>query len=134
MYVTAHLVRSSTRAEGINSFLHRHGANFVWPDDAAVLADDQPGKLVKSNVGLAPGFNNVRAYLDVLAPDGTARSEIEAALAALAHDLDERRNPTIFVHGRVTIRFGVELSLELIRAQHLAMLATSALALIGESG
>ncbi|HEX4421672.1 MAG TPA: hypothetical protein VH165_27355 [Kofleriaceae bacterium] len=128
--MTAHLVRSRSGEEGINGFLHLHGADFAWPDDAAALADDKPGKIARRRVDLPPGLNHVRAYLDVLAPDGTPRDALEGALAALSRDLGERRNPTVFVSGGVTIRFGVELGLELIRAQQLAMLASVALALL----
>jgi hypothetical protein len=127
MYVSALLVRSRDGDEGINGFLHHHGADFAWPEDAAPLADDRPGKLVRRRTDLPPGNNHVRAYLDVLAPDRTPYAELETALDALARDLDERRNPTVFSHGPVTIRFGVEPGLELIRGEQLAMLAQIAL-------
>lgn len=82
---------------------------------------------------LPPGGNQVRAYLDVLAPDRTSRAEIEQALAAFSRDLRERRNPTVFNHGVVTIRFGVEPALEGLRAQQLEMLTRSALQLLDEA-
>lgn len=74
----------------------------------------------------------VRAYLDVLAPDRTPRVEIDEALVAFSHDLCERRNPTVFKQGAVTIRFGVELGLEGLRAQHLEMLTRTALQFLDE--
>lgn len=132
MYVTAHLVRSKEGEEGINAFLHLHGPQFPWPEDAAPLADTSPGKIVQRQIDLPPGGNQVRAYLDVLAPDDTDRDEIDRALAGLARDLDERRNPTVFTLGPVTIRFGVELGLERLRAQQLHMLAPVALRLLDE--
>lgn len=132
MYVTAHLVRSSAGDEGINAFVHVHGVQFPWPDDAASLAETDPGKIVYRRVDLPPGGNQVRAYLDVLAPDDSARDAIEGALARLAGDLEERRNPTVFTQGKVTIRFGVELGLERLRAPQLHMLAPIALRLLDE--
>jgi hypothetical protein len=122
VYLTAHLVRSRDGEEGINAFLHLHGTGFAWPADPTALADSNPGKIELRRTSLPPGGNDVRAYLDVLAPDGTPKREFDEALAALASDLDERRNPTVFRHGRVVIRFGVELALEGLRAQQLDML------------
>jgi hypothetical protein len=132
MYVTAHLVRSREGDEGINAFLHVHGPGFSWPEDAAPLADTSPGKVVHRRLDLAPGGNQVRAYLDVLSPDETDRDEIEHALTSFARDLGERRNPTVFTQGAVTIRFGVELGLERLRAQQLDMLTPVALRLLDE--
>jgi hypothetical protein len=132
MYVTAHLVRSKEGDEGINGFLHVHGPRFPWPKDAAPLADTNPGEVVHRRIDLPPGGNQVRAYLDVLTPDESARDEIERALAGFARDLGERRNPTVFTQGAVTIRFGVELGLERLRAQQLDMLAHVTLRLLDE--
>jgi len=132
MYITAHLVKSRDQREGINAFLHIHGATFQWPDDASSLPDTTPGRSVLRRTDLPPGGNNVRTYLDIVAPDGTSRAEIERALSAFSRDLCERRNPTAFNHGVVTIRFGVELALEALRAQHLEMLIRPALQLLDE--
>jgi hypothetical protein len=132
MYVTAHLVRSRSGDEGINGFLHHHGAEFSWPADAADLPDTTPGEIVVRRVDLPAGNNQVRAYLDLLAPDGTPRAQIDQAMAAFVRDLHERRNPTVFVQGGVTIRFGVELGLERIREPQLEMLAAVTCALLDE--
>jgi hypothetical protein len=132
MYITAHLIKDRDQREGINAFVHVHGAAFQWPDDASSVPDTTPGRTVLQRTDLTPGGNNVRAYLDILAPDGTPRAEIEQALNALVHDLHERRNPTVFEHGVVTIRFGVELGLEALRVQQLEMLLRSALQLLDE--
>lgn len=132
MYITAHLVKSRDQREGINAFLHVHGVGFVWPDDASSLPDTTPGKTVLHETDLPPGFNQVRAYLDILAPDRTPRAAIEQALMALSQDLRERRNPTVFRQGVVTIRFGVELGLEGLRAQQLEMLTNPAMRLLDE--
>ena len=129
MYATAHVVRRDTE-EGLNVFLHVHGEDFAWPAEASSLPEVQPGRVVVRRVDLPPGGNRVRAYLDVLAPDGTPLSEIQSALRALARDLCERRNPTVFEAGRVTIRFGVESSLERLREEQLETLANSVLAVM----
>jgi hypothetical protein len=132
MYVTAHLVLSKSGEEGINAFLHLHGAEFPWPEDAAPLADEAPGKIMRRRVDLPPGSNRVKAYLDVLAPDKTTREQLEAAIAALARDLGERVNPTVFVHGDVTIRFGVQVGLVPLRNEQLHTLSSIALTLLSE--
>jgi hypothetical protein len=132
MYVTAHLVKSRDQREGINAFLHVHGAGFVWPDDPSSLPETTSGRTVLHRTDLPPGGNEVRAYLDILAPDRTPRAEIEQALIALSRDLRERRNPTVFHHDIVTIRFGVERALEGLRAQQLEMLTRPALQLLDE--
>jgi hypothetical protein len=132
MYITAHLVESKDQREGINAFLHVHGNRFLWPDDASSLPDTTPGKTVLHRTDLPPGGNKVRAYLDILVPDRTPREEIEQALKDFSRDLRERRNPTVFNQGVVTIRFGVELALEALRAQQLEMLTHPALQLLEE--
>ena len=132
MYLTAHLVKSRDQREGMNAFLHVHGVGFAWPDDASSLPETAPGRTVLDCTDLPPGGNQIRAYLDILAPDRTPRAEIEEALTALSQDLHERRNPTVFNHGAVTIRLGVEPALEGLRAQQLEMLTRPALRLFDE--
>lgn len=132
MYLTAHLIKAGDQREGINAFLHVHGASLAWPDDASSLPETAPGRTVLHRTDLPPGGNQVRAYLDILAPDRTPRADIEQTLEAFSQDLRERRNPTVFRHGIVTIRFGVEQVLEGLRAQQLEMLTRSALHLLDE--
>lgn len=119
MYLTAHLVRSQRHREGVNAFRHWHGPNFAWPEDASTLPELDPGKLDHGakSVEVDPGGNSVRGYIDVLAPDGTALEEIERALDTLRGDLWQRRNPTVFRTGDVTIRLGVERALETTRLE-----------------
>lgn len=114
MYLTAHIVRDSAGNEAMNSFRHWHGSNFAWPVDASTLPDTNPGQLDENamSIGLRPGGNRVRAYLDVLAPDNTSMEELDEALSTLLGDLSQRHNPTVFSVGRVTVRFGVEIALE----------------------
>ncbi len=111
MYATAHRV-SRNGQSGINAFLHLHGPEFPWTRDAASLPEDNPGRLQGTWTALPPGGNLVHSYLDILAPDGTPRAALMEALEALRRDLSERRNPTIFISGPVTLRFGVQIGLE----------------------
>lgn len=128
MYLTAHHVHREG-VEQINAFLHLHGRDFVWPPDPERLPDEEPGEVVAKLTPLTPGGNLVRSYLDLLAPDDTPESELRDAVRHLQDDLLERRNPTLFRHLRVTIRFGVELGLAGIRKHELTALATTAFGL-----
>ena len=111
----------------------------AWVETRA--EDWDPGSLgapidvLVSNAALqwVPGHLDLFSrWVDALAPDGTDRIEIDRALTGLARDLGERRNPTVFTHGAVTIRFGVELGLERLRAQQLEMLSSVVLAMLDE--
>jgi len=119
VYVTAHrVVRPETGEEGINAFLHIHGPDFSWPTEPWLLPENNPGRTTGRQVGLAPGGNRVRSYLDLLAPDETPAAEISAALTGLWLELvaDEALpeiertlpNPVVYERGPVVIRFGVE--------------------------
>lgn len=135
MYIAAHLVRRAGH-EGINAFLHAHPPTFEWPttvDDIAAIADDSPGEIVASRIDLEPGGNEVRAYLDILAPEGTGIDEIERALTSLRDDLAERQNPTVFKTEAIAIRFGVEVGLERLRQLQLDTLARVGLELLRSS-
>jgi len=65
-----------------------------------------------------PGGNDVRSYLDILAPDTCLLEEIESALTglwlelvadtAVSSPLGELPNPLVYRRGRVVIRLGVE--------------------------
>lgn len=95
MYTTAHRVRRGD-VEGINCFLHLHGEEFCWPDDASSVPESAPGEEKRSAVQLLPGGNRVRSYLDVLAPDTTSRALVSWVLTVFGADLNERLNPTVF--------------------------------------
>jgi hypothetical protein len=121
MYSTAHRVSRGGQS-AINVFLHKHGKDFAWPEDATSLPEDNPGALREKWTPIKPGGNPVHSYLDVLAPDETPREAIHQALEELQRDLPERLNPTTFKSGRVTIRFGVEIGLEARREAELGSL------------
>lgn len=122
MYATAHKVVRFDGSEGINSFLHLHGTDFEWPEDSSTLPEDNPGQLGKKEITIPPGGNRVRSYLDLLAPDGLHRDTIIETLKAFEQDLGERRNPTVFHLGTVTVRYGVEDELITMRKDEFILL------------
>lgn len=132
MYLTTHLVRAASGKEGVNGFVHEHGLDFVWPDNASFLPEDNPGRLAQKRIELPPGGNAVRAYLDVLAPDSTPLHVVAHALEKTLNDLPKLPNPVAVHYGAVTIRFGVEAALEPSRRQYLRMLS-AALVELGEA-
>lgn len=121
MYATAQQVSRQGKA-GINAFLYEHGKGFTWPADPSRLPEENPGRLARQHIELPPGNNPVHAYLDVLAPDGTPPALLREALETFHQDILERSNPTTFAFRRVTLRFGVQLSLELYRREMLKRL------------
>jgi hypothetical protein len=118
MYATAHRVRRDGES-AINAFLYLHGPRFKWPHDVAAIPETQPGTLMRKTIAIPPGQNIVMSFLDVIAPDGTARTQIDEALSFFRRDIGERRNPTTFSWGLITLRFGVQLRLEGEREQEL---------------
>jgi hypothetical protein len=70
-------------------------------------------------VDVKPGGNRVRAYLDVLAPDGVKPEKLFHVLTELAEVLGDLDNPVIFRRGDVTVRFGVEMGLIVRRSEEL---------------
>lgn len=134
MYATAHRVTTPRGETGINAFLHKHGRAFPWPDDPSHLPETDPGvDLWNNGPAVRPGGNRVHSYLDVLAPDDTPSVEIEEALDGLwLHLVADAAGPTpvqgplpnplVFRHGRVVLRFGVELAVLPNRALEMAEL------------
>jgi hypothetical protein len=112
MYATAHRVLSARNGrEGVNAFLHIHGAGFPWPINAALLPEIHPGRLEDEIIGVKPGGNRVRAYLDVLAPDPFPAKLLFQVLNQLLQKLPDLDTPLVYTHSGVTIRFGVETGL-----------------------
>ncbi len=109
MYLAAQRVEDKRKRRGLNAFAHRHDQR-GWPDDAASLPETDPGRLVPwaSIVRVPPGGNRVVSYLDVLAPEDAGSREIKQVLDVLDRDLGERKNPTTFRLGRITVRFGAD--------------------------
>ena len=122
MYWMAHRVMDGTEEE-VHVFVHAHGEDFPWPEDARRLPEEAPGRLIREQTGaIKPGGNRVRSYLDVLAPDVVGDSFV-IALAGLIGNVERQPNPTVWVQGPVTIRFGCELALSDQRVDELKTLA-----------
>jgi hypothetical protein len=142
MYATAHRVRSPQGVEGVNAFLHKHGPDFSWPSEPWRLPEENPGRIVIQKVAIEPGGNNVRSYLDVIAPDDVEASDIEAVFAGLSLELmaDEvpssplghLPNPVVYHRGRVVLRLGVEGMLESTRTMEMDQLRQALVVLLNE--
>jgi hypothetical protein len=110
MYVTAHRVHAPKgRREGINAYLHRHGP-IPWPAHADALVEllaRAPGDLLDQQLGLEPvGGNDVLAYLDILAPDETPRSNLIAAIDTLFQvGIDD--GLVVICLGPILVRLGI---------------------------
>lgn len=123
MLLTAHHVDSPEKGNGINAFRHLHGREFLWPDDAASLPETCPGVLDEARTRIAPGGNPVCAYLDIIAPDGTASNEILEALDHMTFNLAQLPNPTVVKYRTVTVRFGTDIGKQNQRLQELSELS-----------
>lgn len=115
MYLTAHRVKNPTsNEEGINTFYHEHGTDFIWPSEPWKLPDTHPGSVKHSLLAIKPGGNQVISYLDVLAPDGTSIEELSEtidmlyAALLLEEALGSIPNPTVYTSNSVCLRFGVD--------------------------
>ncbi len=87
MYATAHRVISPGNQTGINAFLHTHdeeaAKSIDWQEpDLEYITNQKPGKLVAESIGLTPGGNSVRSYLDIVCRDET---DPKAIIDALLH-------------------------------------------------
>lgn len=138
MYVTAHRVQRADGTEGINTFLHIHGP-ILWPAQPWHMPEQQPGKIIAQEIMVPPGGNRVRAYLDVLAPDGTHPALLEQTMYRCWMQLVSMElvdasgdpadpllpllgNPILFEQNGVTLRFGVEDGWLTSRALHFSEL------------
>lgn len=116
MYITAQRVRSPGRArrDGVNTYLHQHGA-ISWPkraEEVLELIETNPGEPVDSALNLTPvGGNDVLAYLDVIAPDGTSRSKLVEAIDAL-FQVGGAEALVALSLGSVVVRLGIAKSLK----------------------
>ena len=114
MYLTAHLVSSSTQQRGINAFLHLHGdtpLTEVSEELIRTTAEQKPGTLADRDCAVLPlGGNSVHAYLDVVAPDPTPPDNIEASLAQYRAQLE--RKPGQLIGARVITGVGIRFSTE----------------------
>jgi hypothetical protein len=124
MILTAQHVRASTGAEGINAFCRIHGSN-DWMDPRA--GDLGSGELVNQTISLPPGGNDVRSYLEVIAPDDTPTQEIRNAVVPFVDQSRGLTLPWTATIGRRTFRFGVEQGLHASWPEEFRRLLLSAL-------
>jgi hypothetical protein len=108
MYLVVQRVSHPSGAEGINAFHYVH-----YDDDWVVPPhpDEDPGHLVNENVVVPPPGNRVRSYLDIVAPDNAAWSEIRQALLAFLLDHESEPMPWIGTSGRMRFRIGMDQAL-----------------------
>lgn len=110
MYVTAHRVTDKGGHAEINGFLYSHeGAD--WDVPPCGIPDERPGKLIRQSVPLLPGGNDVSSFLDVVAPDGEAWSDIERCFATFVAGAHGQPLPWVGVVGRCLFRFGLNMGL-----------------------
>jgi hypothetical protein len=112
MYLTAQHVRAPGGAEGINAFRYAHGAARTWEGlPPQGIPDQDPGNLVARNVVVPPPGNRVRSYLDIVAPDDAAWSEIRSAFIAFVSEAQRGPFPWVGVSGRAFFRVSLERAL-----------------------
>jgi hypothetical protein len=129
MYLTAqHVVSPTTRSEGVNSFLYRHG--LVW--DAAPPTDipeQNPGSLVAQSISVPPPGNRIRSYLDIVAPDDARWNEVRVGLMDFVGRAQPNPLPWRGQSGRCTFALGMDSELSSQWIGELAVLYRSAQAL-----
>jgi hypothetical protein len=111
MYVVAQRVRAPGGAEGVNAFYYTHGP-FTWeglPPEG--IPDAEPGELQGSVIKVPPPGNQVRSYLDIVAPDDTPWMEIYRAFNTFVTLSQRQTLPWVGVQGRCLFRIGLERAL-----------------------
>lgn len=136
MYATAHRVRTSQGAIGINAFLHEHGeaGQAINWSTASIsrITDHDPGALVAQTTEIAPGGNAVLSFLDVVAPDGTSPGQVQAALQLQMGALLSGVLPTEARIQNITLRFGAVFGLQQGASIEYAELARHLLRVVSE--
>lgn len=129
MYLTSHHVLApETQNEGINAFLYSHGP-MTWEMPPPDIPDQNPGKLVAQSISIRPPGNNVRSYLDIVAPDEARWEEVRTALMDFVGRSQGSQLPWVGRSGRCFFRLGMEIGLAREWQKELAVLYRSAQAL-----
>ena len=111
MYLTAQHVRSAQGQESINAFRYAHGANLWHGLPPQGIPDQDPGVLVEQIIHLPPPGNDVRSYLDIVAPDEVFWPEIRPAFFAFVSQAQRKPFPWLGVFGRCYFRVGMDLGM-----------------------
>lgn len=131
MYLTAHhLVSAHDGREGINVFLYLHGP-YAWdPATTPTVMQTHPGTLAAQSLSVSPpSGNRVRSYLDIVAPDGAAWSEVRVALMEFIANSQRASFPREGTSGRCFFRLAMDGVLAARWHNELAVLYRSAQAL-----
>jgi hypothetical protein len=81
MYITAQRVRTTLHEEAINAYLYAHGGGVVW--QVPPQPEQEPGELVNTLITVnTVGGNQVRSFLDIVAPDELWWSELRPRFIA----------------------------------------------------
>lgn len=102
MYITARSIRDLRGGRSFDAALHLHG-DVPWPDDVTGWPRDNPGRLIDLDAAPVSGGRSIEASLDVLAPDDTPATAIEAALKKLPEKIDSF--PFVLRDGSITAIF-----------------------------
>lgn len=120
MYVTAHRVRTPLLVEGINAYLYAHGG-YVW--QVPPEPETEPGELVNSMLSVEDvGGNQVRSFLDIVAPEGVWWSELRPRLMQFVNSMRGDRFPWRGVVDGCLFRLGMDRQLARTWQQELAHL------------
>lgn len=129
MYLTSHHVVSRTTGEdGINSFLYSHGAS-TWRAPPPDIPDENPGILLAKSISVAPPGNDVRSYLDIVAPDEAPWNEVRIGFMAFVGSAQRGPLPWAGVSGRCYFRLGMVFALAREWQKELAVLYRASQAL-----
>ncbi|MFT5431744.1 MAG: hypothetical protein ACI9OJ_002442 [Myxococcota bacterium] len=119
MYVTAHRVRrAETQHTAVHVYVHMHENHDVFagdvPDKVLLrrVTEAEPGRLIAKRLKLPAGGNTVLSYLDVIAPDSTPKTEIDAALQGFRDAIDANTLPHYQRFGGVLVSFGAVFGLQ----------------------
>ncbi len=105
----------------MNAFLYSHGAR-TWTARPTDIPDKEPGTLLVNHIEVLPPGNNVRSYLDIVAPDETPWGEVRIALMDFVGQCQPQPLPWVAQSGRCWFRLNMELGLAHQWHQELSLL------------
>ena len=126
MYATAQRVKDQCGAEAIHAFMYLHDRpEFPFPADPFEVPLRVPGRLVRKDVSLKLGGNDVRSYVDVVAPDGSWSDDLPSRLSGLRDEFASTPTPLTARVGPVIVIFNAVPALD--TRDEYAVLLTAAL-------